>query len=116
MYRRQAVKTVDTILHLWKSQQLPQVMDYWYDPKNHPDVYNLLSYKILSKHFDKQDGRRRAAIAVEMTFGEDNFLPNNESWIFELERFDIGWKVTEFYLERAGKPQKEPAPSDVNSE
>ena len=106
MYRHEAVKTVKTVLNLWKNQNFTKVMDIWENPKNHPDIYNLLSYKILRSQFDKQDGRRHAVVAASLSFGQDSFLPNNDVWIFEVEKFELGWKVTDFYLERVGKKKE----------
>jgi len=96
--RRQAVKTIQTVLLQWQNRDQVKAMSQWENPAKYPPVYNLLNYEFTKKEFLKIDGVEYAKIFVELFFDEGSILPNNEEWLFVLKYTSFGWKVNRFIL------------------
>lgn len=96
LHRREATRIVTAVLNGWASGAIPETFQYWEDPHSAPPAYNLISYRINNKNFDKKDGRRHAQIFVTLEFSADNVLPSGKEWIFELRQTKLGWKIKGF--------------------
>ncbi len=96
LHQREVIRTVASVLDGWESGAIPETFQYWEDPNNAPPAYNLVSYQVNKKIFDKEDGRRRAQIFVTLEFSADNVLPSGKEWIFELRQTKFGWKIKNF--------------------
>ena len=98
LYRRDAVKTVQEILHYLKIEDLTQAARYWEDKKNFVPMYELTSSKIKNKKFYTEAGMLHAEFIIALEFPAGNLLPSGEDWILKLKKSESGWEVVEFYL------------------
>lgn len=103
LHQRETLKIVSAVLNHWEKGEIPESFAYWQDQNKVPPVYNLLSYQIHKKIYDKKDDRRQARIFVTLEFPSGNILPSGKEWVFELRQTQLGWKITDFY--RADQPR-----------
>jgi len=96
-HKREAMRIVTDVIKYWENGDLSYAFGYWEIKENSPPVYGVESSKILSKVFDKKDGRRHAEITVSLVFATNNILPSGD-WVFELSQTRYGWKIINFYL------------------
>jgi len=96
--RKDAVKTVNTILTHWKDGDLTLAMSYWKFPEESPPVYDLLSFEVGKGIVEKKDGVYQAYVPVKLEFPEGNQLPSGRKWSFRMAKTRYGWKITEFAL------------------
>lgn len=92
LHKRQASRTVETILSLWQAGDLAPTFKYWKDEELSPPVYGVSSYKILDKKFSPE---KKAEFLVAVEFSEGNFLKSGR-WLFSLKHTNDGWKILSF--------------------
>jgi hypothetical protein len=97
LQRREAGRVVQAVLERWKEGDLPRTYDYWEDLGKSPPVYDILSYKINQRSFNREGGQWKARISVTLEFSSSNVLLSGKEWIFELRKTQLGWKIAEFY-------------------
>ena len=96
--RRNALKTVQTVLNHWKDGNLTQAMSFWEHEKDSPPVYNLSGYRIVKQIFKKEDNVYTALITTVLYFPSNNQFPSGEKWLFKLAKTRHGWRITDFRL------------------
>lgn len=94
-HRRQALRTAETVLALWKSEDLAASFQYWVKEELSPPVYGVTSYTITDEKFFMENGRRAARVFTKIDFSAGNFLKGG-LWVFELRHTKKGWKIIDF--------------------
>jgi hypothetical protein len=97
--QKNALKIVQTVLTFWKNNDPIPAMSYWEEEIDSPPIYDLSSYEIGKKEFDKKDGLYRARMFVTLYFPEGNRFPSGREWLFELNKTRYGWKIVNFQLQ-----------------
>ena len=103
--RRNAVKVVQAVLTYWENNDLTMAIPYWEKELDSPPVYDLISYEIGKKEFDKKNNMYHAQIAATLYFPPDNLFPSQKEWCFELNKTRYGWKIISFRLWETGKAE-----------
>ena len=102
LYRREAIRTVQSILKSWKTGNLLDAISAWENMQKSAPVYGLLSSHITKGIFDNKDGMRHAQNFTILEFTADNPMPSGKTWVFELNKTSLGWKVISFRLVENG--------------
>jgi hypothetical protein len=97
--RNDALKAVRAVLSYWEEDDPIPAMSYWEQETASPPIYDLLTYDINKKEFDKENGFYRARIYVTLYFPAGNRSPSGKEWLFALKKTPYGWKIVDFQLQ-----------------
>jgi len=98
LMKRTALNVVKKVLVHWKKGELTESFAFWLNQEQAPPVYSLMNYEIEDKKYDKKDGEFFGHIFVVLDFASNNVLPSGKTWIFEVKKTSLGWKITDFRM------------------
>lgn len=97
LHHREVTRIIDSVLHYWQGPEFSKAYEHWEEYQKSPPIYDLQDYKIVKRAFGKADGVRTATFYIILNFPVNNPTPSGKTWVFELKKTRLGWKIVECY-------------------